>query len=152
MNFLKLHAISIFAFGVGLFMLQSPTIGAGLHWGIGILTVIAAVITLAQYAPVTAWQIFLTRPDLFGPDGESHERALKLYDWSIQVTRPYVSKMDLGIALIADVFLMAGLLQQGWVVLFGLQFIACVVGYAVITSFLSNYHNIYAFVNGSETA
>jgi len=152
MNYLKLHAISIFAFGVGLFMLQSPEIGAALHWGIGILVVIAAVITLAQYAPITAWKLFLTRPDLFGPDGESHERALQLYDWSIQVTRPYTSKVDLGIALIADVFLMAGLLQQGWVVLFGLQFVACVVGYAVITSFLSNYHSIYAFVNGSEAA
>ena len=152
MNYLKLHAVSIFAFGVGLFMLQSPDIGTGLHWGIGILTALGAILTILQYAPVTAWKLFMTRPDLFGPEGESHERALKLYDWSVQVTRPYVSKFDLGTALVADVILMSGLLAQGWHVLFGMQFIACIIGYAVIQSFLTNYHAIYAFVNGSETA
>ena len=152
MNYLKLHAVSIFAFGVGLFMLQTPNIGTGLHWGIGILTVVGAVLTVVQYLPVAAWKLFLTRPDLFGPEGESHERALTLYDWSIQVTRPYVSKFDLGTALVADVILMSGLLAQGWHVLFGMQFIACIIGYAVIQSFLTNYHAIYAFVNGSETA
>lgn len=151
MNYLKLHAVSIFAFGVGLFMLNSPNIGTGLHWGIGVLTVIGAVLTIAQYGPVVGWKLFMTRPDLFGPEGESHERALKLYDWSIQVTRPYVSKFDLGTALVADVILMSGLLAQGWHVLFGMQFIACIIGYAVIQSFLTNYHAIYAFVNGSET-
>jgi len=150
MEALKLHAVSIFAFGVGLFMLNSPDIGTGLHLGIGILTVIGAVLTIVQYGPVAAWNMFLKRPDLFGPEGESHERALSLYDWSIQVTRPYVGKLDLGLALIADVILMAGLLAQGWTVLFGLQFVACVIGYAVIRSFLTNYHNIYAFVNGSK--
>lgn len=152
MNYLKLHAVSIFALGVGLFMLHSPDINIWLHWGIGILTVIGAVLTVAQYGPVMAWKLFMTRPDLFGPEGESHERALKLYDWSIQVTRPYVSKFDLGTALVADVILMSGLLAQGWHVLFGMQFVACIIGYAVIQSFLTNYHAIYAFVNGSETA
>ncbi len=150
MEALKLHAVSIFAFGVGLFMLNSPNIGTGLHWGIGILTVIGAVMTIIQYGPVAAWKIFLPHPEIFGPDGESHERALKLYDWSVQVTRPYVGKIDLGVALIADVLLMAGLLAQGWTVLFGFQFVACVIGYAVIRSFLTNYHDIYAFVNGSK--
>ena len=129
MEALKLHAVSIFAFGVGLFMLNSPNIGTGLHWGIGILTVIGAVLTIVQYGPVAAW---------------------KLYDWSVQVTRPYVGKLDLGVALIADVLLMAGLLAQGWTILFGMQFVACVIGYAVIRSFLTNYHDIYAFVNGSK--
>ncbi len=150
MEYLKLHAVSIFAFGVGLFMLNSPNIGLGLHWGIGILTVIGAVITIVQYSPIMAWKLFMTRPDLYGPKGDSHERALKLYDWSIQVTRPYASKIDLVVALIADVILMAGLLAQDWVILFGMQFVACVIGYAVIRSFLTNYHNIYAFVNGSK--
>ena len=149
MEFLKLHAVSIFAFGVGFFMLNVPNIGTGLHWGIGILAVIGAIITIVQYSPIMAWKLFMTRPDLFGPEGDSHERALKLYDWSIQVTRPYQSKFDLGTALVADVILMAGLLNQDWIVLFGLQFVACVIGYAVIQSFLTNYHNIYAFVNGS---
>jgi len=150
MEALKLHAVSIFAFGVGLFMLQSPNIGTGFHWSIGILTVIGSILTIVQYLPVAAWKLFLTRPDIFGPEGESHERALKLYDWSIEVTRPYVGKIDLGVALIADVILMSGLLAQGWVILFGMQFIACVIGYAVIRSFLTNYQDIYAFVNGSK--
>lgn len=149
-HFLSLHAFSIFAFGVGLFMLNSPNIGTGLHWGIGILTVIGAVITIVQYGPVTAWKLFMTRPDLFGPDGESHEHALSLYDWSVQVTRPYVGKIDLGVALIADIILMSGLLAQGWTVLFGMQFVACVIGYAVIRSFLTNELSIYAFVSGSK--
>jgi hypothetical protein len=152
MNYLKLHAVSIFALGVGLFMLQVPDLNIWLHLGIGILTVIGAVLTIVQYAPVMGWKLFMTRPDLFGPEGESHERALKLYDWSVQVTRPYVSKFDLGTALVADVILMSGLLAQGWHVLFGMQFVACIIGYAVIQSFLTNYHAIYAFVNGSETA
>jgi hypothetical protein len=133
MNYLKLHAVSIFALGVGLFMLQVPDLNIWLHLGIGILTVIGAVLTIVQYAPVMGWKLFMTRPDLFGPEGESHER------------------FDLGTALVADVILMSGLLAQGWHVLFGMQFVACIIGYAVIQSFLTNYHAIYAFVNGSET-
>lgn len=150
MEALKLHATSIFAFGVGLFMLTSPNIGTGLHWGIGILAVTGAFLTILQYAPVMAWKLFMTRPDLFGPEGESHERALKLYVWSGQVTKPYTGYLAFGIALIADVILMAGLLAQDWNVLFGMQFVACVIGYATIRSFLSNYKDIYAFVNGSK--
>lgn len=153
MNYLKLHAISIFAFGVGLFMLNSPNIGLALHWGIGILAVIGAVLTIAQYGSVAvAWTLFPKHPEVFGPGGESHERTLTLYDLSVQFVAPYTKKTDLGIALIADVILMAGLLAQGWYVLFGIQFVACVIGYATIQSFLTNYHAIYAFVNGSETA
>ncbi len=153
MNWLKEHSVTVFGAGVGLYMLNAPEMGTALHWIVGILVILASILTFIQYGSVAiGWKGAFAYPDLFGPEGESHARTLRLYDWSVQVTRPYVNKTNLYIALVADVFLMAGLLQQGWVVLFGLQFIACVVGYAVITSFLSNYHNIYAFVNGSETA
>jgi len=153
MNFLKLHSVSIFAFGVGLLMLNVPEMGAGLHWSIGILTVIGAALTFAQYGSVAfSWSLFMRHPEIFGPDGASHERTLRIYDLSVRCVGPYMKQTDLGIALIADVILMAGLLAQGWVVLFGMQFVACVIGYATIQSFLTNYHDIYAFVNGSETA
>lgn len=154
MNWLKDHSITVFGAGVGLYMLKASEISTGIHWAIGILVVIAAVLTLFQYGLVAiGWKSAFAYPDVFGIKGESHARTLKLYDWSIQVTRPYHNKANLYIALGADVLLMAGLLQQGWNVLFGIQFTACVIGYAIIASFLTNYQNIYAFVNGSkETA
>lgn len=151
MNYLKLHAVSIFAFGVGMLMLNLPEMGLLLHWGIGILAVLGAAITLAQYGGVAfAWKLFFRHPDIFGPGGEDHEQTKTIYDLSMQFVAPYKEKIDLGIALIADVILMAGLLAQGWTILFGLQFVACVIGYATIRSFLTNHHSIYAFVNGTE--
>ena len=150
MNWLKLHSITVFSFGVGLYMLNAE-LGTGLHWLFGILIVLASLLTLLQYGPMAiGWKLSMAHPDLFGPGGDNHEQTLELYDWSIQVTRPYHDKINVVLSLIADVILMSGLLAQGWNVLLGMQFVACVIGYATITSFLTNYHDIYAFVNGSK--
>ena len=150
MNWLKTHSITVFSFGVGIYMLNTE-LGIALHWIFGILIVFASLATLLQYGIVAiGWKGAMAHPELFGPGGDSHERTLKLYDWSIEVTRPYHNKINIYISFVADILLMAGLLHQGWNILLGMQFVSCVIGYATITSFLTNFHNIYAFMNGSK--
>lgn len=150
MNWLKEHSIAVFSFGVGLYMLNVE-LGTALHWIFGILIVFASMLTLFLYSTMAiGWKGAMAHPELFSHGGDSHERTLKLYDWSIRITQPYHDKINIVLSLIADVILMGGLLAQGWNILFGMQFVACVIGYATITSFLTNYRNIYVFVNGSK--
>ena len=86
MNWLKTHSITVFSFGVGIYMLNTE-LGIALHWIFGILIVFASLATLLQYGIVAiGWKGAMAHPDLFGPGGDSHERTLKLYDWSIEVT------------------------------------------------------------------
>lgn len=152
METLKEYSITIFAFGVGAYLLTATQVHAIEHVIIGILVAFAAILSILQYGGMAVgWKVFMANKDLFGPGSEDHERALILFDNSVAATRPYQNKIAFLVSFLSSVVLMAGLLNQGWTILFALEFVSSVIGYAVVRSFLTNYHDIYGYVNGSAS-
>lgn len=149
-NFAQKYGDTVFAFGVGFFLINTPDIPTWGAWLTGIFVIMFAVFSLLQFGnQAKFWGLVQRSPESFGPEGKNHESGLFMFDSASKMVSDYEDSVLFWLSLGASVVLMAGLLKHEWYLVLAFEFTASVIGYSFIKAFLKNYHSYYAILNGS---
>ena len=154
---MKKQADNIFTFGIGALLIVAANTSTAIwplaRWGISGLVIIGAIIAIVSFSGFSIfWSGALKRLDLYGPNCERHEIALKAYEDSVASVEPYKSSITFFISFAGSLTLMAGLLLQGWYIALGLEILGSAIGYGFIHYFQVNKFMILGQITGADEA
>jgi hypothetical protein len=151
-EFSKKYGEAVFAFGMGFMLLNTPEPATWAIWTVGIIISILALISLLQFATQAKfWSEVQATPTRFAPDGDAHDAGTLMFDAASRLVGSYQDSIVFWTSLGSSVVLMGGLLMHELHLVFVLEFLASVIGYAFIKAFLKNYHSYYGILNGTES-
>jgi len=149
-EFSKKYGEAVFAFGMGFMLLNTPELPTWAAWTLGVVISVLALLSLAQFATQAKfWGEVQSNPTYFAPDGDAHDAGTLMFDAASRLVGSYQDSMVFWTSLGSSVVLMGGLLMHELYLVFVLEFLASVIGYAFIKAFLKNYHAYYGILNGT---
>ena len=150
-SFASEFGLSIFNYGVGLFLIVTPAIPAWAGWTLTAFIVVFGIVAIALYGSIAHfWSLAFKNAELFGPKGELHHRGKKMFDHTVNIVYSYRHKETFWFSVAASLVLMAGLIEHQLWIAFAVEAVCNVLGYSVIRAFLTNFHVYYKFIEGKE--
>lgn len=151
-EFSKKYGEAVFAFGMGFMLLNTPVLPTWAMWTVGGVISFLALFSLLQFGTQAKfWGEVQVAPARFAPDGDAHDDGTLMFDTASRLVGRYQDSMVFWTSLGSSVVLMGGLLMHDLLTPFVLEFLASVIGYAFIKTFLKNYHSYYGILNGTES-
>lgn len=152
---MRKNADNIFTFGVGTFLIvasqNAVEIWTIAHWILLFLIIAGAIVSIVIYGGFSIfWIAALKRLDIYGPNCELHEFAMKAFKNSAESVAPYKHPILLGLSFAGSLTLMSGLLLQGWYIALGFEILGSAIGYGFIHYFQINRNIILGQITGDD--